>query len=240
MKHEKVFMKKINEYKIPNHYIEIAEKFYNFLMENYKDRILLFILGGSTVFENIIEGLSDIDFMIILDECSPDDYKKIYEFKNKFDIKLCGNIFTLEECQKKQIDYIAMYYLYLIKINFIEPIYISKKFINNISKEDMQGFMKHTVILNLRTLKEMAYSRKLNDTRVLIKYILHLEKDYLILKGIYCKSKDEVLNKFNNMFNIKFNLSVIDCYKNKLSEEDFSILLEYIDTVIVIFNLLEF
>lgn len=233
-------MKKINEYNIPKHYKEIIENFYNFLMNNYQEKILLFTLSGSTVFENITDNISDIDYILILDNCSPDDYRNIYDYKNQFDIKIGGSIFTLNECKYKQIDYLAMYYLYLININYIDPIYISNDFSNNITKEDMLESIRNVVILNVRTLKKLVYSRKIKDTKLLIKNIIFLEKDYLILKGYYLKSKNEIINKFNDMFNIKFNLSIIDCLNNNLYDSEFSILLKYIDEIIIIFNQLDY
>lgn len=233
-------MKKISEYNIPEHYKEIIETFYNFLLENYKERILLFMLSGSTVFENIINGVSDIDCILILDECNPDDYRKIYEYKNQFDIKIGGSIFTLNECKNKQIDYLAMYYLYLVKINYIEPIYVSSSFFNNITKEDMLKSIRNVVILNLRTLKKLVYSRNVRDTKTLIKNIIFLEKDYLILNDLYCKNKNEILDKFNKMFNIEFDISIIDCLNNNLSNDEYNKLLRYIDEIIVIFNNIEY
>ncbi|MBP3920731.1 MAG: hypothetical protein J6D28_04120 [Bacilli bacterium] len=212
-------MKKISEYNIPNHYIEIIEKFYNFLLENYKERVLLFTLSGSTVFENIVENISDIDYILILKECSPDDYRRIYQYKNQFDIKIGGSIFTESECKYKQIDYLAMYYLYLINIGNIEPIYMSSNFSNDITKNDMLESIRNVVILNLRTLKKMVYSRNIKDIKLLMKNILFLEKDFLILNDLYCKSKNEIMDKFNEMFNLKFDLSIIDCLNNNLSND---------------------
>lgn len=233
-------MKKIRDYNIPEHYIEIIENFYNYLKQSYNDRIMLFTLSGSTVFENIIENVSDIDYILILDKCYPDEYKEIYQYRNQFDLRVGGSIFTSDELKYKQIDYLAMYYLYLIREGYIEPICMSDNFVNNITKNDMLNSIRNVVILNLRTLKKMVYSRNIKDSRVLIKNLLFLEKDFLILNGFYCKSKDEIVYKFNQLFNLNFNLSIISCLHNNLSDQELSVLLNYIDEVIILLTYFNF
>jgi len=233
-------MKKISDYNIPKHYIDVIEDFYSFLKKNYEDRIFLFSLSGSTVFENIVENISDIDYFLILDKCSPDDYRNIYQYKNQFDIKIGGSIFTYDEFIYKQIDYLVMYYLYLIKIGYIEPVYVSDSFFNCITKKDMLDSIRNVVILNLRTLKKIVYSRNIRDSKILMKNILFLEKDFLILNDLYCKSKGDVIDNFNRMFNIDFELSIMDCLDNRLSDEQICMLLNYIDEIVVCLNNVNF
>lgn len=127
-----------------------------------------------------------------------------------------------------------MYYLYLINIKYIEPIYVAPHFSNDITKEDMIESIRNVVILNLRTLKKMVYSRNIKDSKLLMKNLLFLEKDYLILNDIYCKSKKEIIEKFNKLFDLEFNLSIIDCLNNNLSDNELEILLRYIDQIISI------
>lgn len=233
-------MKKICEYNIPIHYKEIIEDFYSFLLNNYRDKILLFTLSGSTVFENIVENVSDIDYILILKDCSSSEYLDIYQYRNQFDIMVGGSIFTLNEVKYKQIDYLAMYYLYLINICYIEPIYISECFCNCITKEDMIDSIRNIVILNLRTLKKMVYSRNIKDSKVLLKNVLFLEKDFLILNDLYCKSKNEIICEFNRLFDLTFDLSISDCLNNNLSDLDLNNLLIYIDDIITILNNVNF
>ena len=111
---------------------------------------------------------------------------------------------------------------------------------HNITKDDMLESIRNVEILNLRTLKKMVYSRNIKDTKLLMKNILFLEKDFLILNDMYCTSKSEIVDKFNEMFNLQFDLSIFDCLNNNLSNEQFDLLLKYIDEVIVELNDVDF
>ncbi len=229
-------MKCIDDYNIPIEYKNEIHKFYNYLMEKYKTNILLFTLSGSTVFEDIREEISDIDLIIILKKCSSEVYEDIYSYKNKFKIKIDCNIFVSSELKNKHIDYIAMYYLYLIKIKYIEPIYFIKEFKNSVTKKNMLNSIRNVVILNARTFRKIVYEFKPEDTNIIIKNIIYLEKDYLILKDNYCSSSEDVIKTFNNKFNLLFDLDLIKCLKNELDELEIRKLLDYANRLIMIFN----
>jgi len=209
-------MNNIEKMNIPIAYKNQIKDFYDYLMNNYKDNMLLFTLSGSTVFENIIEGISDIDFILVLKTCTPKIYEDIYTYKNSFEIKIGGLIIVEQELINKQIDYVSMYYLYLINIGYINPIYISENYKNDITKDDMLLSIKNVLILNVRTLKKIIYSRKSQDSKYILKNIVFVAKDYLILLDIYCKSLNEVINTFNKKFHLNFDIDILKCLKMNL------------------------
>lgn len=72
-----MLIKNIEEYNIPDEYRKIIIDFYRKTMEMLKEKILLFVIGGSCGREAVHQGWSDIDILIVLKEYKYEYVKKL-------------------------------------------------------------------------------------------------------------------------------------------------------------------
>lgn len=217
---------------MPVNYVHETQKLEKFLMDNYQGSLKLLSLTGSAAYGSVIENVSDLDFLILLDQATPDDYRKIFTFKNSLAIKVDMIIISMRQLEHLYLDYNSVYYLYLIKQQQIKPIFMADDLEITVNKKALLIFTKNVLSLNIRTLKRIVYDSATKDTYQIIKYASYVVKNYLIINGIYPKDIKSTFEVFYNMSAIKMLINVEQALKNELNKQDFDLLLEYVDQII--------
>jgi len=218
---------------LPDKYNREIEKLKTFLHEHYPNQLKLITLTGSAAYGKIIEDISDLDFLIMLDVATPDDYRKIMSFKKELTMKVDIIIISERQVKHLYLDYNSVYYLYLLKIGHIKPIYINDNLEINISKKVMFSFIKNILSLNIRTLKRLVYDEESMNSYMITKYASYVVKNYLILNETFAENIEITFNEFNKISRLEFPVDIKAALSNSLNKDDFNLLVNFVDKIVL-------
>lgn len=220
-----------SDYKIAKEYEEQIQKFYNNVIDEFEDNMLLFLISGSCGREDVYSNWSDIDIILAFKYCNYNLRKRLYEFVNQSPIKIGLTIYSKYEIETGMIDSKSVYSMYFLKIGTLQPSYYSSEL--NIPIYNMDYIIHRSRDLLCERIHELK--RLINvspyepiDTKKLFKVIS------LILKLIMVINNKKIIQGYNNIFSSFSKLYNIpsfapECFiKNETSDIN---LLKYADWI---------
>ncbi|MGT2838107.1 MULTISPECIES: hypothetical protein [Streptococcus] len=117
-------LKPIRDFNVNEKLKDEMMNFFNFIVNNYQDKILLFSYTGSTTNNSYIEGWSDVDVLLVLEENIIDFYNEVNCQISKYSYKFGVNIITKGDIERDRVDTKNLLNLYNICRGYIKPNYI--------------------------------------------------------------------------------------------------------------------
>ncbi len=224
---------------LPEIYVNAIKNMQDFLQSNYKDQLLLFTLTGSASFGKVFENVSDIDFFLIINNPTKDDYERIFSFKQTLGIKCDLIIHSLFEVNHLYLTFVGFLNLYLIQNNIISPIYRNKSFRFTIPKERVIYSLIENIEFSLIRIKRIVYDYHDKNPQLLIKTIGYLLKNYFALQNIYTKNLQDALEQFQKLTNTYITFDLGAARRGDISDDEYKKLINYVDYLINYFQNLD-
>ncbi|WP_283308575.1 hypothetical protein, partial [Streptococcus dysgalactiae] len=98
--------------------------FFNFIVKNYENNLLLFSYTGSTTNDSYIDGWSDVDVLLILENLEINFYHLVKKQISSYSYSFGVNIITKEDIERDRVDTKNLLNLYNICRGYIKPNYV--------------------------------------------------------------------------------------------------------------------
>jgi len=194
-------IREIEDFKIPKNYAELIKNVFDNLKKEFKHRICLLVLTGSGGRERIIEGWSDLDLLIVLDELKKEDINKVANRVKEGKIKVGTTVYSKREFEEGLVDTKTIYNLELIRKNILDPNYQRGEIKFPYFSEDYRRKIHKITFPNMiHTLSRSLYSTEIDirttakaaDT--IMKFILSVNNNELPVG--YLEVQEKFYRKF--------------------------------------------
>ncbi len=214
-----MLIKKVEDYNIPDEYKNIIKDFYKKTLESLKEKILLFIIGGSCGREAVHRGWSDIDILIVLKEYKYNYVKELQKFILAYPIKVGTTIYSQKEFEAGRIDGKTMYSMYLLENNILKANYYNENLkLPIVTIKMLQDNDSRMILEAEHKLKRLLHDINL-DKKSIIKTLTLIMKVNLIKKDIIPTKYEDIFYDFAEQFNIQHYDISKDLNKDEIKEE---------------------
>ncbi len=214
-----MLIKKVEDYNIPDEYKNIIKDFYKKTLESLKEKILLFIIGGSCGREAVYRGWSDIDILIVLKEYKYNYVKELQKFILAYPIKVGTTIYSQKEFEAGRIDGKTMYSMYLLENNILKANYYNENLkLPIVTIKMLQDNDSRMILEAEHKLKRLLHDINL-DKKSIIKTLTLIMKVNLIKKDIIPTKYEDIFYDFAEQFNIQHYDISKDLNKDEIKEE---------------------
>lgn len=214
-----MLIKNIEEYNIPNEYKKIIIDFYRNTLEILKEKILLFVVGGSCGRESVHEDWSDIDILIVLKEYKYEYVKKLQKVIYTYPIKVGMTIYSQKEFEAGRIDGKTMYTMYLLENDILKATYYNEKLnLPIVTLQMLQDNDSRMILEAEHKLKRLLHNINL-DKKSIIKTLTLIMKVNLIKIDIIPTKYEDIFYDFAKNFNIEYYDISKDLNKDEIKEE---------------------
>lgn len=203
--------------------IKYKESIFNYIIElknNLGDVLKLVLLIGSSSSGYVVEGWSDIDIILVLENYKIEYINIIKKIVQKYDIKIGNTIYSKMEFENKRIDPKTYYYLLLAQENYIKIQYSSSSLnIPKVTIEECQDQYMTWLMEHFHSYKRMWLYQEISEEKIreIFKNTYLIMKAVLIINNYRPQNYEQVFNLYSEKFNYKkFNYKkFIEEYQKK-------------------------
>jgi len=192
-------LKEYNFKKFPPNYKATLIEVINIIENELQDELLSITLGGSAGKDNIIEGWSDLDIYIVVENYNIEKISKMTKELNKKNIHIGLTIYNLYEVENDLIDFKTKIMIYEKNNYCVNPTLYGYDYFNNITYEEVYNNDLMNYPKNLQAFKRMYIDILNKDKKIdkaYIKKMLVLVKCILTSHQIFSFGYQEVLEEF--------------------------------------------
>lgn len=198
-------VKNPEEFKIPQKYKYEIKRIYNQINKKLKNEILFFMVTGSCARETVIDGWSDIDFIIVSKFNNHFLRTALKEIFSISPIKIGYTIYSKKIFENNNIDFKTAFALYEMQNKrYYVPCILSENIkIPYIEKNDLKQYAKIQLFPLTHTIMRVVYDFQTNSASKIFKEIIHIMRIILFIKDINPRGYDDVTEKFFKLTNFK-------------------------------------
>lgn len=203
--------------------LKYKESIFNYITElknNLGDVLKLVLLIGSSSSGYVVEGWSDIDIILVLENYKIEYVNIIKKLVQKYDIKIGNTIYSKTEFENKRIDPKTYYYLLLVQENYIKIQYNSSSLnIPKVTMKECQDQYMTWLMEHFHSYKRMWLYQEISEEKIreIFKNTYLIMKAVLIINNYRPQNYEQVFNLYSEKFNYKkFNYKkFIEEYQKK-------------------------
>lgn len=189
--------------------IKYKESIFNYITElknNLGDVLKLVLLIGSSSSGYVVEGWSDIDIILVLENYKIEYVNIIKKLVQKYDIKIGNTIYSKTEFENKRIDPKTYYYLLLVQENYIKIQYNSSSLnIPKVTMKECQDQYMTWLMEHFHSYKRMWLYQEISEEKIreIFKNTYLIMKAVLIINNYRPQNYEQVFNLYSEKFNYK-------------------------------------
>jgi len=195
-------IKEVDSFGIPKRYKEALSSFVNGVRELLGGEILLLVLTGSGGREEIIDGWSDLDVLIVLNQITRLSLDQIADLVSKSAIKIGTTIYSQAEFERGILDSKTVINMEFIRQRILKPIIVHKDLkVRYLTKTSRAKRDKIALPEFLHELKRALYNQDTFNVHSVAKTIDTIMKIILrITKKEMISGYDRVHEEFYKLF----------------------------------------
>ena len=189
--------------------LKYKESIFNYITElknNLGDVLKLVLLIGSSSSGYVVEGWSDIDIILVLENYKIEYVNIIKKLVQKYDIKIGNTIYSKTEFENKRIDPKTYYYLLLVQENYIKIQYNSSSLnIPKVTMKECQDQYMTWLMEHFHSYKRMWLYQEISEEKIreIFKNTYLIMKAVLIINNYRPQNYEQVFNLYSEKFNYK-------------------------------------
>lgn len=189
--------------------IKYKESIFNYITElrnNLGDILKLVLLIGSCSSGYVVEGWSDIDIILVLENYKIEYVNIIKKLVQRYDIKIGNTIYSKTEFENKRIDPKTYYYLLLVQENYIKIQYHSSHVnIPKVTMKECQDQYMTWLMEHFHSYKRMWLYQEISEEKIreIFKNTYLIMKAILIINNYRPQNYEQVFNLYSEKFNYK-------------------------------------
>lgn len=189
--------------------IKYKESIFNYITElknNLGDVLKLVLLIGSSSSGYVVDGWSDIDIILVLENYKIEYVNIIKKIVQRYDIKIGNTIYSKTEFENKRIDPKTYYYLLLVQENYIKIQYNSSRLnIPKVTMKECQDQYMTWLMEHFHSYKRMWLYQEISEEKIrkIFKNTYLIMKAILIINNYRPQNYEQVFNLYSEKFNYK-------------------------------------
>lgn len=189
--------------------IKYKESIFNYITElknNLGDVLKLVLLIGSSSSGYVVDGWSDIDIILVLENYKIEYVNIIKKIVQRYDIKIGNTIYSKTEFENKRIDPKTYYYLLLVQENYIKIQYnLSRLNIPKVTMKECQDQYMTWLMEHFHSYKRMWLYQEISEEKIreIFKNTYLIMKAILIINNYRPQNYEQVFNLYSEKFNYK-------------------------------------
>ena len=189
--------------------IKYKESIFNYITElknNLGDVLKLVLLIGSSSSGYVVDGWSDIDIILVLENYKIEYVNIIKKIVQRYDIKIGNTIYSKTEFENKRIDPKTYYYLLLVQENYIKIQYNSSRLnIPKVTMKECQDQYMTWLMEYFHSYKRMWLYQEISEEKIreIFKNTYLIMKAILIINNYRPQNYEQVFNLYSEKFNYK-------------------------------------
>lgn len=212
--------KGFDNYNIPISYRDVIEGYYKDARRILCENMIMFMLTSSCSLNACIEGWSDIDILVIVEQLDFTELKALHEEALKYDINIALAILSRKEVINKMFDDKTGVVFYQLTTGMITPNYIKSDLLEEIPQVDLEEIKHNDVLMlpwYLHKLRRLLFAPS-DDKRAIIKMLYIVIKMKLRMNNVIVISYTEAYGKFAK----KYGMESVDIISEMLGEQKLS------------------
>lgn len=227
-------IKPIDSYSMPEEYKNVLRGVTDSLVSKFDSAIHLLTVIGSGGRNNIIEGWSDLDLLLVIDKPTEESIKGVSHAVKGMPIKVGTTMYSPKEFQNGIVDSKTVYSIELIKTGILAPTIINEELqFPYISKNHRKKLHQMLLPNLIHRLRRNLYSQDDLDMHSLAKNVDNIMKFMLSKKGKlacgYIKTQETFYQEFPECPRV---YNVLELMKNQDSSSYYSQCCNFIDYII--------
>jgi predicted nucleotidyltransferase len=152
-------IKAFSDYGLPAHYVDVIQGYFDDVKKLLGRDVLMFMLTGSCALGSCLDGFSDIDVMVVVEEFDFFKLKEMHEAAEKYPIRIALTVFSRSEVDCRMLDGKTYNFLYQLGQGMLSPNYLTRYLdLPKISLEDLRENDRKTLPDKLFRLKRLLYT----------------------------------------------------------------------------------
>lgn len=208
------------DYNLPIAYQNVIEEYYNDAQQILCDNMLMFMLTSSCSLDACIEGWSDIDILIVVQQLNFLQLKAMHEKASKYNIKIALAMLSRNEVMNRMFDDKTNMVFYQITVGLTKPNYLKDGLslvLPQVTLEQIQQDDKTMMPWYLHKLRRLLFAPS-DDKRSIIKMLYIVIKMKLRMDNIVATSYLEAYCKFAQ----KYHIEPVNIMSEMLSKQKLS------------------